>query len=353
MPKIIRIFLIILVFFIFIKIIGNILPFLIILGVIAFILWKAKKLPVEPEQLLTRIKNAFSGKPRTSATMINQNPFKTPSARQARGAAKIIIAVAAVIIVLALTVTVVPAGHVGVMDFFGKVSGRELAPGLNFKIPLSRVIKFSTQTQDYTMTMAQNEGQVKGDDSIAALTKEGLKVNLDITVLYHLEKNQAGAIYQNIGQDFENKIIRPAIRSSIREVVAQYTAEALYSEKRAESAANLLAILKKKIDQRGILVEDVMLRDVTLPAGLSSSIEEKLKADQEAQRFDFVLLKEQKEAERKRIEAAGQRDAQKIINESLTTNYLQYLYIQQLKDRAGTIYVPTNPTNGLPLFKGL
>lgn len=353
MPKFIRPILIILAFIIFTKIIGKILPFLIILGVIALVLWKAKKLPAEPEQLLTRIRNAFSGKPKAVATMINPNSFKTPSAAQARGAAKIIITVAAIFIVLALTVTVVPAGHVGVMDFFGRVSSRELSPGLNLKIPLSRVIKFSTQTQDYTMTTARDEGQVKGDDSIAALTKEGLKVTLDITVLYHLEKNQAAQLYKNIGQNYESKIIRPAIRSSIREVVAQYTAEALYSEKRAESAANLLALLKKKIDPRGILVEDVMLRDVTLPAGLSSSIEEKLKADQEAQRFDFVLQKEQKEAERKRIEAAGQRDAQKIVTESLTDKYLQYLYIRELKDRAGTIYVPTNPTNGLPMFKGL
>ena len=203
------------------------------------------------------------------------------------------------------------------------------------------------------MTVRHDEGQVQGDDSIAALTKEGLKVNLDITVLYHLEKNQAAKIYQNVGSDFEEKIIRSSIRSSIREVVAQYTAEALYSEKRKESADNLLALLKQKIEPRGILIEDVLLRDVTLPAKLSDAIEEKLKADQEAQRFDFVLQKEVKEAERKRIEAAGQRDAQKIINESLTEQYLQYLYIRELKDRAGTIYVPVSPENGLPLFKGL
>jgi regulator of protease activity HflC (stomatin/prohibitin superfamily) len=221
------------------------------------------------------------------------------------------------------------------------------------KIPFSRVIPFSTRTQEYTMTARQNEGQIQGDDSIAALTKEGLQVKLDITVLYHLEKNKAVEIYKTIGRDYESKIIRPAIRSSIREVVAQYQAEALYSTKREESANTLLTILKKRIEPRGIIVEDILLRDVTLPAKLSDAIEEKLKAEQEAQRFDFILDKEKKEAQRKRTEAEGQRDAQRIINESLSDRYLEYLYIRELKDRQGTIYVPTNPQNGLPIFKGL
>ena len=203
------------------------------------------------------------------------------------------------------------------------------------------------------MTSRIGEGQVKSNDSITALTKEGLKVGLDITVLYHMDGKRATEIYKTIGKNYEGKIIRPAIRSNIREIVAQYNAGALYSEKREESATKLLALLKEKIDPRGIIIEEVLLRDITLPAKLSDAIEEKLKADQEAQRFDFIIQKEEKEANRKRIEATGQRDAQKIINESLTDRYLQYLYIRELKDREGTIYVPTNPSNGLPMFRGL
>jgi regulator of protease activity HflC (stomatin/prohibitin superfamily) len=287
--------------------------------------------------------------------MLNQNDlnFKIPFLKNLSRSVKVSGIIIGVIILLAITLTVVPAGSVGVMDFFGRVSDKSLPPGLNLKIPFSRVIPFSTRTQEYTMTARQNEGQIQGDDSIAALTKEGLQVKLDITVLYHLEKNKAVEIYKTIGRDYESKIIRPAIRSSIREVVAQYQAEALYSTKREESAKTLLTILKKRIEPRGIMLEDVLLRDVTLPAKLSDAIEEKLKAEQEAQRFDFILDKEKKEAQRKRTEAEGQRDAQRIINESLTDQYLEYLYIRELKDRQGTIYVPTNPQNGLPVFKGL
>ena len=258
-------------------------------------------------------------------------------------------------LVLSLTVTVVPAGHVGVMDFFGKVNDRELASGIQFKIPFSKVVLFSTQTQDYTMTGKIGEGQVIGDDAITALTKEGLNLSLDITVLYHLDRGNAAVIYREIGTEkkYQDKIIRPAIRSTIREVAALSNAEALYSVKRTEATQKIADLLKEKLGPRGIVTEDVLLRNVTLPAKLSDAIEEKLKAEQESQRFDFVLEKEKKEADRKRIAAEGQRDSQTIINESLTDRYLQYLYIQELKDRQGTIYVPVNPQNGLPLFKGL
>lgn len=343
--KIIKIIFIAIIASLLFKGLLRILPFLIFLGLIVLI-WRrftGKRV---------NLKQFFS---KTKTTVINQNSpnIKIPSLKDAKKAATIVAALILVIIALSITLTVVPAGNVGVMDFFGKVSDRELAPGINLKTPFSRVIKFDTRTQDYTMTSRLGEGQVQGDDSITALTKEGLKVSLDITVLYHLEKDKAVELYKNIGRDYEAKIIRPAIRSSIREVVAKYQVDALYSTKREEANKNLLTVLKEKIDPRGITVEDVLLRDVTLPAKLSDSIEEKLKADQEAQRFDFVLQKEEKEAERKRIEAAGQRDAQKIINESLTDRYLQYLYIRELKDREGTIYVPVNPNNGLPMFKGL
>ena len=112
-------------------------------------------------------------------------------------------------------------------------------------------------------------------------------------------------------------------------------------------------VISIKMQPRGIVVEDVLLRNVQLPANLAQSIQEKLQAEQEAQKYDFILEKEKKEKERKIIEAEGQRDAQKIINESLTSNYLYYLYINDLKSRAGTIYVPTNPSTGMPLFRDL
>jgi len=107
------------------------------------------------------------------------------------------------------------------------------------------------------------------------------------------------------------------------------------------------------LDARGIVVESVLLRNVALPANLANAIQEKLQAEQEAEKYDFILEREKKEKERKIIEAEGQRDSQKIINESLSTNYLYYLYIKDLKDREGTIYVPTSPSTGMPLFRDL
>lgn len=292
---------------------------------------------------------------KTKKSMIDHNGIinKMPSLQNARTITIFIGIIIIIAVIFTLTITVVPAGNVGVMDFFGKVSDQELSPGIQFKIPFSRVIPFSIQTQDYTMTGRIGEGQVTSDDSISALTKEGLTVGLDITTLYHLDVNNAPRIYKEIGRNYETKILRPSIRSVIREVVARYQAEDLYSEKRAEAVEKILESLKNKTENRGIVLEQVLLRNVILPAKLADSIEEKLKAEQESKRFDFVLEKEKKEAERKRLEAAGQRDAQKIINESLTDRYLEYLYIRELKDRQGTIYVPVNPQNGLPMFKGL
>jgi len=219
--------------------------------------------------------------------------------------------------------------------------------------PFGSVEKMSVRTQDYTMSGTANEGQRSGDDSITALTKEGLSVGLDITVLYHLEAAQAPAVYRGIGPDYGEVVIRPEIHSAIREIVADYEAKDIYSEKRTEAAAKLIERLKNTIGPRGIVIEEVLLRNVTLPEKISQSIEEKLQADQESQRYDFVLQKETKEAERKRIEAEGQKAAQQIISQGLTASYLNYLYLQGLKDRPGTIYVPVNPGNGIPLFKGL
>ena len=211
----------------------------------------------------------------------------------------------------------------------------------------------SIRTEEYTMSIATKEGKNLGDDSILALTKEGLSVALDITTLYRLNEESASEIYKTIGLNYEEKIIRPEIRSSIREVIARYEAKDIYSEKRQEAAKGILDSLKLKLEPRGIVVEDLLLRNVSLPADLAQSIQEKLQAEQEAEKYDFLLDRERKEKERKIIEAEGQRDAQKIISDSLTENYLYYSYINQLKDRQGTIYVPTSPTTGMPLFRNL
>lgn len=256
-------------------------------------------------------------------------------------------------LLLASMIVVIPAGETGVYHLFGKVKDDELSSGLHVVNPFAQVTKMSIRTEEYTMSVVQSEGAVKGDDSIKALTKEGLNIGLDLTVLYHLEEKKASDVYRDIGIDFDDIIIRPEIRASIREIVASYNAVDIYAEKRNELTQEIQKRLEQVINPRGIIIESVLLRNVSLPAGLTRSIEEKLQADQDAQQMEFVLDKETKEAERKRIQAAGQRDSQKIINESLTDKYLDYLYINELKDREGTIYVPINPSNGMPMFKGI
>lgn len=254
-----------------------------------------------------------------------------------------------VILLLIASVRIVPAGTTGVYDLFGKIKDKEVSSGIHLVNPFAQLHKMSIRTEEYTMSIAQGEGRKYGADAITTLTKEGLSVDLDITVLYHLNEDRAAEVYREVGANYEEKIIRPQIRTGIRDIVAQYEAKDIYSEKRAEVTSKILSYLENKINPRGIAVEEVLLRHVSLPPKVAQSIEEKLQAEQDAQRMQFVLEKESQEAERKRIEAKGQRDAQSLINQSLTNKYLEYLYIQNLENREGTIYVPYD----LPLFKGL
>lgn len=258
-----------------------------------------------------------------------------------------------IVIILLKSIIIIQAGETGVYQLFGKVRDQELKSGFHFINPLASVVRMSTRTEQYTMSVAQEEGNKQGDDSIDALTNEGLTIKLDITVLYHLIEDQASDIYKNLGENYEEKIIRPEIRSAIRETVAKYDSKAIYSDKRDEITASLKDRLEKALISRGIVSEAILLRNVSLPPNLSTAIQEKLKSEQESQRYNFLIDKEKKEAERKIIESKGQRDAQQIINESLTDKYLNYLYIKELKDRQGTIYVPINPQTGMPVFKGL
>ena len=257
------------------------------------------------------------------------------------------------LIVLANSIVIIPAGETGVYHLFGKVKDAEVKSGLHIINPLAQITKLSIRTEQYTMSVVQGEGEKIGDDSIDALTSEGLTVKLDITVFYHLVEDSASDVYKELGINYQEKIIRPEIRSAIREVVAGYDSKSIYSDKRDEIINTIRQKMADNIEPRGIAIEQVLLRNVILPEKLDASIQEKLQAQQESQRYDFVLEKEKKEADRKRIEAEGQRDAQKTINESLTAEYLNYLYIRELKDREGTIYVPTNSENGMPMFKGI
>lgn len=249
--------------------------------------------------------------------------------------------------------TIIDAGTVGVVSTFGKVNETVLDPGFHLKNPFANIIHMNVRTSSYTMSGTYSEGEVSGDDSIQALASDGGLVWFDVTVLYKLKSDKASVVYKELGLSYEENIVRPAIRSTIRSVAANYPVNELYSTKRSEVQSKIYETLITNIEKRGIQVEEVLLRKVNISEQLSDSIEQKLAAEQEVQRLTFEIQKAEKEAERKKVEAEGQKEAQRIINESLTDKYLYYMYISNLQNLEGTIYVPVNPENGLPMFKGV
>ena len=250
--------------------------------------------------------------------------------------------------------TVVGAGESGVKFnyFSGGVQDDEFGEGLKFKVPWVRVDKFSMKTQDYTMTKVEEEGVVKRDDRIHTLTKEGLCVDLDITVLYKIEPGRASDIRQTIGKDgqYQEIVIRPTIRNAVRDVVVNYNAMDIYGDERAVIEYSMHEMMYDELIERGILVEDLLIRDVSLPDELSDAIKEKKTAEQDAMRMDYIIVTETKEKERRIIEAEGISKANDIIAGSLTTEYLTWYWIDNLDTHNSVIYVPVGEA-GLPLFK--
>lgn len=260
------------------------------------------------------------------------------------------VAVIAALIIIAMSVVVIDAGHVGVHSLFGVVDREEMQPGLHFVNPLAGVYSMSIKTQEYTMSIMDDEGQKKGSDTISALTSEGLTIDLDITVLYALNENKANSVYKNIGLNYVDIIVRPQIRTVIRDVVARYTTKDIYSTQRQAIALEIYEELTPFLTDKGILLEDVLLRNIKLPHQLTNAIEEKLTAEQRIEQKAFQVLEEAEEANRKRIEAQGIADAQEIIDESLTESYLTWYWIEKLQEHESVIYVPIGES-GLPLFR--
>ena len=225
----------------------------------------------------------------------------------------------------------IDAGEIGVKSLFGKVQDDILVSGLNLVNPLVEVKSIDVRTQNYTMSGVHGEGDVAGDDAIRVLTADGLEVVIDLTVLYHVQSAEAPRIVREIGMDFKNVIVRPITRTKIRDNAVYYTAVDLYSIKRDEFQTRIFKTIEENFKQRGFVLEQLLVRNITLPATVKSSIEEKIKAEQEAQKMEFVLQKEKQEAERKRVEAQGIADYQKIISTGLGEKQLQYEQLQVMK----------------------
>ena len=225
----------------------------------------------------------------------------------------------------------IDAGQIGVKSMFGKVQNDVLTSGLTIVNPLVDVSKIDIKTQNYTMSGVHDEGDKAGDDAIRVLTADGLEVVIDLTVLYRVLSTEAPNIVKETGLDFKDKIVRPITRTKIRDNAVFYTAVDLYSTKRDQFQTRIFKTIEDNFKLRGLVLEQLLVRNITLPASVKGSIEEKIKAEQDAQKMEFVLQKEKQEAERKRVEAQGIADYQRIMSSGLTDKQLQYEQIQMMK----------------------
>jgi prohibitin 1 len=247
------------------------------------------------------------------------------------------------IILLFSSVTRVNTGHVGVLTLFGKVTGESLGEGIHLINPLKTNNEMSIQTQSLK-------------ESASVPSSEGLMMALDTSLIYHLNPDRAAEVFQKIGADYEEKVVEPTLRSAIRESTASHSANALYTGEREMVAKQIMDQITQELNKRGLSVENVLLRDIQLPATLKASIEAKQQAEQEALAMNFRLQKETQEAQRKRIEAAGVRDFQQIVAQGITPSLLEWKGIEATETLARSantkVVVIGNSKNGLPLILG-
>ena len=230
--------------------------------------------------------------------------------------------------ILVKSTGMIDAGQIGVKVLFGKVQNEVLGSGLHLINPLVEVRSLDVKTQNYTMSGSNDEGAKTGDDAIRVLTADGLEVTIDLTVLYKLLPSEAPKLVRETGVDYTDKIVRPLTRTKIRDNAVYYDAVALYSSKRDEFQSRIFKSIEDDFKKRGLVLEQLLVRNITLPQSVKATIEQKINAEQDAQKMQFVLLKEKQEAERKRVEAQGIADYQRIINTGLTSQQLQYEQIK-------------------------
>ena len=238
-------------------------------------------------------------------------------------------------------VTRVGTGRVGVLTLFGRVTGETLSEGIHVINPLKTVNELSVRSQT-----------VK--ESASTPSSEGLMMSLDTSLIYHLNPVRAAEVFQKLGPRYEDVVVEPTLRSAIREATSSHSANALYTGERDAVAKQIFDQLTGQLGARGMIVENVLLRDIQLPATLKQSIELKQQAEQEALAMNFRLQKETQEAQRKRIEAQGVRDFQQIVAQGITPSLLEWKGIEATETLAKSpntkVVVVGNPKNGLPLI---
>jgi regulator of protease activity HflC (stomatin/prohibitin superfamily) len=260
--------------------------------------------------------------------------FVAAKAEPSLRAYKSMIKIAGIIIILVglsiASVVQVEPGQVGVQKLFGKVNKNILESGLNIINPMMQVVLFDVRTENYTMSGVTDEGTKQGDDAIRVLSADGLEVIVDLTVLYKVIPSEAPRLLQEVGTDYRNVLVRPICRTKIRDNAVYYDAVALYSTKRDEFQSRIFSTIETNFKDRGLMLEQLLVRNITLPASVKATIESKINAEQDAQKMTFVLQKERQEAERKRVEAQGIADYQKILSTGLSDRLLQYEMIKAI-----------------------
>jgi regulator of protease activity HflC (stomatin/prohibitin superfamily) len=271
----------------------------------------------------------------------------------ARKYSGIITTVGIVIIIAGLSlasIVQIEPGEVGVQKLFGKVDNKTLESGLNLVNPLVKVVTFDIRTQNYTMSAIHDEGSKLGDDAIRVLSADGLEVIIDLTVLFKVLPNEAPRILREIGTEYRDVIVRPICRTKIRDNAVYYDAVALYSTKRDEFQGRIFKTIEKDFKDRGLMLEQLLVRNITLPASVKTTIESKINAEQDAQKMTFVLQKEKQEAERKRVEAQGIADYQKILSTGLSDKQLQYEMIKAIATSPNAKLIIMGGGKGTPII---
>jgi prohibitin 1 len=245
------------------------------------------------------------------------------------------------LILVYASVAYVPAGNVGVLTLWGRVTGEVLPEGTHLVNPFKGNNTMSIRTQELKETAS-----VSSD--------EGLVMTLDTSLLFRLSPEKAAEVYQKIGPLFVDVVVEPNMRSAIRSVTAAHSASALYTGGREEVAQKIYDELVRQLSTRGVEVQSVLLRDIQLPQMLKTSIEAKQQAEQDALRMAFVLQKEKQEADRKRIEAQGVRDFQLTVTQGISQQLLEWKGIEATEKLASSgnakIVIIGNTKNGLPLI---
>lgn len=293
---------------------------------------------------------------------------KGSEARNNAGVLAVVIGIVAFVLTIGSTVTIVKAGHVGVQTMFGRVSSEPIESGLHMVNPFSSVHEMSVQTNNYWMSHNHSEGDKKDvDDSISVRSSNGLQMPVDVSVPYRLEPSAAPWVYRNMGTEWVSKILRPSLSTATRRAASHYTAEELYASKRDEFAEKTKSLLSEELNKlmqenyKGqnppetvVIINQVLIGHVGIPDSVKAAIESKLKADQEQQAMDFTIMREKKEAERKRVEAEGIQAFQNIVSKGIDDKLLRWKGIEATLKLAESpnakVVIIGGGSDGLPIL---